>query len=222
MKDISKLIEIGYAKPIEDLEYTKGIKNYWVLKNGEIWGKPRRGSAGGFLKAFKCGPTKKHPKKAEYLFVNLWKSQKAFPKKVHIIVAEAFIGPRPISDKGKPLDTDHIDHNNFNNRYDNLQYLTRRENIQRSNLHKKNQGSSYLGVFRKNNKFAATLWNKKSIYLGSFHEEIEAAKAFDLKSYELFGEKTILNFPEFKEEYKKIIKLQKENPQQGELDLDEI
>ena len=78
-----------------------------------------------------------------------------------------------------------------------------------------------MGVFRRNNKFAATVWNNKHIFLGAFDEEIEAAKAFDLKSYELFGEETILNFPEFKEEYKKIIKLQKENPQQRELDFDD-
>ena len=222
MTDISKLVEMGYAKPLEDLEYTKGFKGYWVLKNGKIWAEPRQGSKGGFLKAAKCGPTKKYPKKAEYLFVNLSQpSQGTCPKKVHIIVAEAFVGPRPIGANGRPLDTDHIDHNNFNNYYKNLQYLTRRENIQRSNLNKKNKGSSYLGVFRRNNKFAATVWNKKHIFLGAFDEEIEAAKAFDLKAYELFGEETILNFPEFKEEYKKIIKLQKENPQQRELDLDE-
>ena len=221
MTDISKLIEIGYAKPIENLEHTKGFKGYWVLKNGKIWSEPRKKSKGGFLKARKCGPTKKDPTKKEYLFVKLFNSSKSRSKKVHIIVAEAFIGPRPIGANGRPLDTDHIDHDQFNNHYKNLQYLTRRENIQRSNLNKKNKGCSYLGVFRRNNKFAATVWNKKHIFLGAFDEEIEAAKAFDLKSYELFGEETILNFPEFKEEYKKIIKLQKENPQQRELDFDD-
>ena len=221
MTDISKLIETGYAKPIENLEYTKGFKGYWVLKNGKIWSKPRMGSKGGFLKAHKCGPTKKDPTKKEYLFVKLFNYPKSRSKKVHIIVAEAFIGPRPIGANGKPLDTDHIDHNNFNNHYKNLQYLTRRENIQRANLYKKNKGSSYLGVFQRRGRFEAGIWNKKRIYIGVFDEEIEAAKAFDLKAYEFFGEETILNFPEFKEEYKKIIKLQKENPQQRELDLDE-
>ena len=223
MTDISKLVKIGYAKPLENLEYTKGFKGYWVLKNGKIWAEPRQGTKGGFLKGAKCGPTKNHPKKVEYLFVNLSKSQKSYPKRVHIIVAEAFVGPRPIGANGKPLDTDHIDHNNFNNHYKNLQYLTRRENIQRSNLNKKNKSSSYLGVFKKaNNKFISKIFvdgYRKQI--GTFNEEIEAAKAYDLKCYELFGEQTILNFPEFKEEYKKIIKLQKENPQQRELDFDD-
>ena len=72
MTDISKLIEIGYAKPIENLEHTKGFKGYWVLKNGKIWSEPRAGSKGGFLKAQKCGPTKKDPTKKEYLFVKLF------------------------------------------------------------------------------------------------------------------------------------------------------
>ena len=221
MTDISKLIEIGYAKPIENLEYTKGFKGYWVLKNGKIWSEPRAGSKGGFLKAQKSGPTKKDTNKKEYLFVKLFNSSKSRSKKVHIIVAEAFIGPRPIGANGRPLDTDHIDHDQFNNHYKNLQYLTRRENIQRSNLNKKNKSSSYLGVFKKaNNKFISKIFvdgYRKQI--GTFNEEIEAAKAYDLKCYELFGEQTILNFPEFKEEYKKIIKLQKENPQQRELDF---
>ena len=221
MKDISKLIETGYAKPIENLEYTKGFKGYWVLKNGKIWSKPRMGSKGGFIKAHKCGPTKKDPTKKEYLFVRIRdSSSKSHSKKVHIIVAEAFVGPRPIGANGKPLDTDHIDHDQFNNHCKNLQYLTRRENIQRSRLNKKNKSSSYLGVYpRANNKFQSKIWNKKTIFIGTFNEEIEAAKAYDLKAYEFFGEETILNFPEFKEEYKKIIKLQKENPQQRELDF---
>lgn len=45
--------------------------------------------------------------------------------------------------------------------------------------------------------------DKKTSYLGYFTDEVEAAKAYDKKAYELHGDKAILNFPENLEEYKK-------------------
>lgn len=43
--------------------------------------------------------------------------------------------------------------------------------------------------------------DKKPLHLGYFKTEIEAAKVYDQKAKELFGDKAILNFPEMKEEY---------------------
>lgn len=47
-----------------------------------------------------------------------------------------------------------------------------------------------------------TKFKGKHIYLGTFLDEIEAAKVYDKKVYELHGDKAILNFPELTNEYK--------------------
>lgn len=54
-----------------------------------------------------------------YLKVHLSKENgKHPPSSIHVLVAEAFLGPRPPGH-----DVDHIDHDRQNNRIDNLRYL---------------------------------------------------------------------------------------------------
>jgi len=59
-----------------------------------------------------------------YLFVALRRDGRTHNRKVHALVAEAFIGPRPSG-----LDVNHIDGDKRNNRVENLEYVTRRQNI---------------------------------------------------------------------------------------------
>jgi hypothetical protein len=47
--------------------------------------------------------------------------------KVHHLVAEAFLGPRPAG-----YEVDHLDFNHTNNRADNLEYVTNEENTRRA------------------------------------------------------------------------------------------
>lgn len=67
-------------------------------------------------------------KRGMYLAVSLWNgSGKRRARSVHILVAEAFIGPRPVG-----MVPDHVDGNGRNNRLDNLEYVTRSENAKRA------------------------------------------------------------------------------------------
>ena len=92
---------------------------------------------------------------------------------------------------------DHIDHNGLNNRRSNLRLCTPQQNA-RNHRPQLRRSSKYKGVsWRKDGKvFRALIWyNKKSVHLGYFKSEIDAAKAYDKKAKELFGEFAYLNFP---------------------------
>jgi hypothetical protein len=63
-----------------------------------------------------------------YLGVSLYKSgQKPRNAYVHDLVAEAFLGPRPILSQ-----IDHVDGNKLNNFFGNLQYVSKSENMRRA------------------------------------------------------------------------------------------
>lgn len=56
--------------------------------------------------------------------------------------------------------------------------------------------SKYRGVHKHGNKFNAKITKNKNILrLGAYDTEEDAAKAYDKKAIELFGDKAILNFP---------------------------
>lgn len=52
------------------------------------------------------------------------------PRRLHVLVAEAFIGPRPDG-----LEVHHIDHDRMNPRVDNLEYVTHQENVALAHKH---------------------------------------------------------------------------------------
>lgn len=106
-----------------------------------------------------------------YFLVNLSKDgiQKSF--KVHQLVAVAFLNHVP--DGYKSLIVDHIDNNKLNNKLDNLQLTTARNNTSKDAI-----GTSiYTGVswYKKTNKWMASISiNGKVKNLGYFYSEIDA------------------------------------------------
>lgn len=67
----------------------------------------------------------------------------------------------------------------------------------------KNKKVNFRGVSENKNGYSARIKkNKKQYYLGTFNTEQEAALAYDKKSYELYGEKALLNFSKSKDKYK--------------------
>ena len=92
-----------------------------------------------------------------------------------------------------------IDHNGFNNTKANLRLCTPSQNNYNTRVRKTKRTSKYKGVSRhkKSKSYAARIRYVGKLYdLGLFADEVEAAKAYDKKARELFGEFAYLNFPE--------------------------
>ncbi len=92
---------------------------------------------------------------------------------------------------------DHIDGNGLNNVPWNLRNCDHKDNVH--NLSKAAHGTSiYKGVFRdkKTGKYCAKICHgDRRYWLGTFTEETDAARAYDYRAVELFGEFARLNFP---------------------------
>ena len=105
---------------------------------------------------------------------------------------------RVIMNPPEGMVVDHIDGNGLNNRRSNLRLCTQKQNS-RNAAPSRRSSSRFKGVYfnKRTRKWIATIgYNGKTIHLGSFDDEIEAARAYDRKARELFGEFAYLNFPE--------------------------
>jgi hypothetical protein len=96
------------------------------------------------------------------------------------------------------MTVDHANHNKLDNTRENLRVCTRQQN---SHNNRKHAGSSSrfkgVGYNREKEKwFAKAYIEGERIWLGYHDEEVAAAKAYDAKAVELFGEFAHLNFPE--------------------------
>ena len=93
---------------------------------------------------------------------------------------------------------DHIDGNSLNNRRSNLRICTPRQNT--ANRAKTRNGTSrFKGVHfcTRDRKWRAQIGvDGARRFIGDFDDEVEAARAYDRKAAELFGEFAYLNFPE--------------------------
>lgn len=94
---------------------------------------------------------------------------------------------------------DHIDHNSLNNQKSNLRIASHIENC-KNRKPKKGGGSKYLGVYyfkAKTPRWQASMTvNKKSIYIGLFKSEDEAALAYNEAATKHHGQFANLNIIE--------------------------
>ncbi len=97
---------------------------------------------------------------------------------------------------------DHINGNSLDNRKLNLRAVTAAENNMNRGANGTHRGkattSPYKGVslFKRSNKWVSSIgYNYKRIYLGYFDLAEDAARAYDVKAKELFGEFAYQNFP---------------------------
>jgi hypothetical protein len=96
------------------------------------------------------------------------------------------------------LFVDHINHHGWDNRKANLRPATPADNARNARHPKINTTSKYRGIWyskRKKKWRAAISLNGKTIHLGYFRNEIDAAKAYDKAAKKHYGEFAILNFP---------------------------
>lgn len=118
-----------------------------------------------------------------YRHVGICKNGNSLVIKVHKLVAMAFLDYKTYNICG--LVINHINFNKSDNRVENLEIVTQRENSNRKHL---NSTSKYIGVswFSRDSKWRAYIKHKgKFIHLGMFNCEILASKAYQNKLKEI-------------------------------------
>ena len=123
-----------------------------------------------------------------YHIISVYHLSKVKNIKVHKLIYECFNGLVNLSTKngGEGLTIDHIDGNKLNNSINNLQLLSTRLNTQKS----RNKTSIYTGVTfdsKWNSYYTRIVFERKTKHIGTFKNELDAAKAFDDKYYEIHG-----------------------------------
>lgn len=117
-------------------------------------------------------------KKGDYVCyeVNLYNQNGQCHKKIHRLVAEAFI-PKV---EGK-TEIDHIDRNPANNHIDNLRWSNRSENCLNTKIRSDNTSGHKNIYWRENRKVFQVIMfrDNKEIYIGAFPTLEEAIKARD-------------------------------------------
>lgn len=104
---------------------------------------------------------------------------------------------RQIMHPPEGLEIDHKNNNGLDNRRCNLRFCTRSQNMANSRGHTR-RFSSFKGVsFHKEYKKwrVRITHNGKNLHVGFFRSEVRAAKAYDDKAKELFGEFARPNLP---------------------------
>ena len=164
---------------------TRESKVFLLIMENEIW-KPIPNYDGyevsnyGRVKSLKLGRELILKPKDDfrgYFNIQLWVKNRKKPFKIHQLVAMAFLGHKP---NGQNLVVNHINFDKKDNRLENLEVITQREN---SNLKHIKSSSIYTGVTwnKKNKRYRALIViNRYQIYLGEFKDEKIASEHYNI------------------------------------------
>jgi len=114
--------------------------------------------------------------KSRYILISLSKKGLTETKAVHKLVAISFLNHTPCGNK---LVVNHINHNRLDNRVENLEIITNRENSNKKHL---KSTSKYTGVSwsKKSRKWTSSISiNGKHKNLGCFNTELEASLIYE-------------------------------------------
>lgn len=160
----------GYYQA-SNLGRIKSLARSWVGGYGAIRSKPET-------------ELKSSPNSSGYLQVVLSKNGKPKTIKVHQLVAMAFLGHQRC---GYEIIVDHKNNNHLDNRVENLQLITVRENVSKDNFRRK-LSSRYIGVYwyKAYKKWKSCIRvNGKYKHLGYFDNEYDAHLAYQGKLKEI-------------------------------------
>jgi len=158
----------------KDIPGYEGI--YQVSDLGRVKSVDREVMMKGKYPYIKNGKIRKQFRYAGYFSLKLHNGSKFEAFKVHRLVAMAFLNH--VSDGTHKLVVNHIDFNKSNNRADNLEIITQRENANKIHI---KSSSQYTGVHwhKIYKKWRASIYlNGKSKFLGLFENEIDASNAY--------------------------------------------
>jgi hypothetical protein len=147
----------------------KGFEDYGITEDGRVWSYPKnhnRNTEGMWLKPSKVG--NKNYDDNMYYAVLLTKNKKQYCRRVHRLVAEAYI-PNP---ENKP-EVNHKDGDKLNNHVDNLEWATRSENV----AHAWREGLQKL------KRFDGDVWRYKKGWLTKEDGKIINIKIDDYAKY---------------------------------------
>lgn len=127
-----------------------------------------------------------------YLSINLNNNDGYKCLRVHRLIATVYI-----QNPDNKLCVDHINHNITDNSIDNLRWCTPKENARNKRKTNKPKSSMYKGVSMAigNNKWRVFICGNNGMnqHVGYYDTDIEAARAYNIRATELYGEYASLN-----------------------------
>ena len=131
---------------------------------------------------------------AGYAMVVLYKDGVRKACRMDQLVARCFI-PKPESDE--KLKVNHINEDKTNNNVSNLMWKTSRQNMWNRSKIRKATSSKYIGVYlnKSNHMWKSQIRQNdgRNTHRGYFHNEKDAARAYNTRAYDLRGDLAKLN-----------------------------